>query len=143
MCTLPYMALIISVLVRDAIATEPCVLASFDCLKMSPRDLAVIRGNAAPRASKAGAVDSVCLWFECEFGEGGGVLRTGPRDSPTHWMQTVMPLGQGVEVIFPTLPTSTCTRPAEAIPVINQAQPEPSPHTQESTLDVFWFWFWF
>lgn len=40
----------------------------------------------------------MCLWFECEFGAAGGVLRTGPRDRRTHWMQTVVMLGEGAEV---------------------------------------------
>lgn len=67
-------------------------LQTCDQLVMSP-----IGGGEAVRQTvqlhvkKPGNFRGVLFWFECGFG--GPVLKTGPRDPPTHWKQTGLLLG--------------------------------------------------
>jgi len=77
--------------------SAPAVLETWDCGDVTAEELVSVRAKASVAADRAGQVNGVCLWFDCAFGE-GVVLKTGPGEDPTHWMQTVVMLGATVEV---------------------------------------------
>ena len=69
---------------------------------MQSEDLVEMEATATVCASRDCNVDSICIWFDCDFEMGGGTdpvsLRTGPGERDTHWKQTVVWLGATAKV---------------------------------------------
>lgn len=109
---------------KDALLADDTVIAFLDLNDISAMELDRFDFDEVIVARKAGRFEGVCIWFDVLFPTNDGcdevILSTHPKDEPTHWKQTVIPLPANIETIEPFSPV--------AFKLIIQRNPENSRH---------------
>ncbi|CAG9802184.1 unnamed protein product [Chironomus riparius] len=91
---------------NDDLLSEDTVMAFLDLNDVSSSELDLFEFNEVLVAKNSGNFQGMCIWFDVLFPSNDHevILSTHPKDEPTHWKQTIIPLPSNIEFLEESYP---------------------------------------